>query len=176
MLTFLCLIYWYFSYICSMEKKDYIISILSFSIVFCLYFIVNDSSDEAVTEVIIMNCSDTLSEENLAKEIVRAKIKQPEIVFRQAMWETGNLECVNCSMDRNNLFGFRDDKGYLDFVTWQSSVYYYSRWQKKYKKGNYYHFLEKIGYAEDSSYTAKLQSVIIPDNIKIILNENRINP
>lgn len=101
---------------------------------------------------------DSLTKDNLMNEIKRAGIKFPDIVFKQAMIESGNLKCKNCSLDKNNLFGFRDSKGYIYFNTWIGSVYYYARWQnRKYKGGDYYIFLKEVGYAEDSLYIWKLK-------------------
>ena len=53
-------------------------------------------------------------------------IDYPEIVFSQMMLETGNLKCTNCSLDKNNFFGFlkctkRDSLGVC--VSWRYLVY-----------------------------------------------------
>jgi len=96
-------------------------------------------------------------------------IKNPEIVTRQAILETGGFECRNCSLDRNNIFGFRYEGKYLRFPSWRESVDYYLRWQRKYYDGrDYYDFLECIWkhrdgrcarYASDPDYVDKLKRI-----------------
>jgi len=99
------------------------------------------------------------------QEIYESDILYPEIVFRQAILETGWFECENCSMDHNNLFGFCYKKKYLEFDDWKESVAYYSRWQKRHFKGNtdnpeeYYQFLEDIGFATNPKYVERLKGV-----------------
>jgi hypothetical protein len=104
--------------------------------------------------------NDMLTKENVEAEIKRAKIKFPSIVFKQVMLETGNLKCNNCSLQKNNLFGFqRDSSGYLCFETWVASIYKYKSWQEKNwdstKYDNYYQCLEKRWKA-DSGYVKRL--------------------
>lgn len=87
-------------------------------------------------------------------------VKHVDIVVRQSVVETGWYKCTNCSLDKNNLFGFFYKGKYLEFETWQESVKYYYWWQSKlYKGGDYYEFLKRIGYAEDPNYIHKLKTV-----------------
>lgn len=105
-----------------------------------------------------------LTKENLYKQLLIENILFPEIVFCQAILETGHLKSINY---KNNLFGFRTKAGYLTFDSWEESVKKMKRWQNThYKKGNYYVFLRKIGYAESKIYELTL---------KKIYNENRSN-
>ena len=79
--------------------------------------------------------------------ICELQIKHPEIVIKQAIYETGWLKS-EFLMSRNNLFGFRAKK-YLEFPNWKASVDYYKKWQdKNYKneKEDYYSFLVRIKY------------------------------
>lgn len=96
---------------------------------------------------------DTLTRENLMREIDRSQAHHPLIIQAQALWETGNLKCDSCSLNRNNLFGFRKDSiQYLYFGTWQECVYYYARWQRRkgYKPGkDYFEFLRQRWGAKD---------------------------
>lgn len=88
-------------------------------------------------------------------------LEHKEIVLRQAILETGWFESYNC-VKRNNLFGFRHRGGYLVFNHWQESIDYYIKWQYKYYNGgDYYAFLEDIGYASSPTYTQKLKSITI---------------
>ena len=92
------------------------------------------------------------------KEIKEQNIKFPKIVLAQALHETGNFKCKSCSLDRNNLFGFRYKKKYLVFDNWKESVVYYARWQSRhYKGGDYYEFLKDVGYATDPEYINRLK-------------------
>jgi hypothetical protein len=96
-------------------------------------------------------------------------IKNPDIVARQAILETGGFECRNCSLDGNNVFGIRYEGKYLRFASWRDSVDYSLRWQRKsYAGGDYYDFLDCIWlhrdgrcarYASDPNYVDKLKRI-----------------
>ena len=83
---------------------------------------------------------------NVYEYCVEQDIAHPEIVTAQAIWETGWFDCNNCSMDRNNIFGFYYKGSYIKFDTWQESVNYYKRWQDRNydPERNYYDFLACI--------------------------------
>jgi hypothetical protein len=109
-----------------------------------------------------------LTIENIEAEIIANEIEHPDIVLRQSVWESGWYRCNDCSLRYNNPFGFRHTSwvekgnplGYLKFDTWQKAVVYYKKWQKKrYKGGDYYEFLTKVGYAEDPKYIKNLKSL-----------------
>lgn len=104
--------------------------------------------------------SDSLTKENVESEIKRFRIKFPAIVYNQVRLETGSLRCKDCSLDKNNLFGFqRDSTGYLCFETWQLSIAKYKFWQEKHwdstKYNNYYDCLDKC-WGADSLYVKHL--------------------
>lgn len=96
-------------------------------------------------------------------------IKHKEIVLRQSLLETGLYKCTNCSLDKNNIFGWYYKKKYLSFTHWKESIQYYFKWQNKwYKEGDYYSFLECIykhgdgrcvRYATDPKYIDKLKAI-----------------
>ena len=93
--------------------------------------------------------------------IATKDIKHPDIVLAQCILETGRLKCTKCSMDVNNLFGFIYKGRYLKFDTWQQSVDYMEWWQNKlYRGGDYYLFLERIGYATAKNYTRELKRIV----------------
>lgn len=108
---------------------------------------------------------DTLPEltlDNVLKEIINQDIKYPLIVYRQVIWETGWLRCKDCSLDYNNLFGMGwNGNSYHSYNYWTESIRAYKIWQLKYYKGgDYYQFLEDIGYAEDEkNYTKNLKFI-----------------
>ena len=83
-----------------------------------------------------------LTKENVLKQIVLADIKEPLIVYKQVLKETGYLKCKGCSLKYNNLFGFTTKK-MIKFNHWIDSITFYKEWQKQYKNGDYYTFLIK---------------------------------
>lgn len=97
------------------------------------------------------------SDSTLMDEMLKLGIKEPNIVYSQALLETGHFKS-NCFYDKHNLFGFNTGNGYMSFKSWKDCVHYYSVWQQKYYKGgDYYKFLTKIGYATDGTYVYKLK-------------------
>lgn len=100
---------------------------------------------------------DTFSEANLILYTHELKIKAPNIVLAQAKLETANFTSYLFEVS-HNLFGFRGFRGYHKYKNWQCSVVAYKEWQdKNYKGGDYFEFLESIGYATDSLYCYKLK-------------------
>lgn len=91
------------------------------------------------------------------------EIKHPEIVLVQAQLETGRYKSKVCK-ENNNLFGLynSNSKKYFKFKHWTESVEAYGKYiQNKYNgTGNYYHFLDSIGYAEDPNYIKKLKKMV----------------
>jgi hypothetical protein len=87
-------------------------------------------------------------------------LKHDTIILTQAKLETGNYKSYQCRVN-NNLFGlFNSSKmEYYKFNHWSESVEAYKKWiQYRYKdEEDYYNFLNRIGYAEDSSYVSKLK-------------------
>jgi hypothetical protein len=106
----------------------------------------------------------TLTLENVYKQLLASGIKHPDIVIRQVIAETNWLRCKHCSLQFNNLFGFYTKKGYMRFDDWTQSVDYYKTWQDSfYKGGDYYSFLQRIGYATATGYLTLLKQIIPPD-------------
>jgi flagellum-specific peptidoglycan hydrolase FlgJ len=106
------------------------------------------------------NTSPSISLEDVANEIRKHGILHEKIVLAQAVHETGWFECTDCSLDKNNIFGWRWKGRYMEFDTWQESVAYYARWQDRhYKGGNYYEFLKKKGFATDPNYIKKIKKL-----------------
>lgn len=103
--------------------------------------------------------------EGLCEALKYYNIKHPDIVYRQAILETGNFTSGGCKKD-NNLFGlYNSRKGkYYTFKHWSESVEAYKKYiQSKYKSGDYYQFLKNLGYAEDPNYIKKLKSLETED-------------
>lgn len=101
-----------------------------------------------------------LTEKNLKKELIRQGISHPNIVLAQAKLES-NLGKSNVAQRTNNLFGLRKGNRYRRFSHWTQCVTAYKNLiQSRYNGGNYYAFLDKIGYAEDPNYTDRLKDLI----------------
>jgi len=102
----------------------------------------------------------SLSILNLKHVLIAEGVQYPDIVLRQAITETGWFKCENCSLSRNNIFGFYYKKKYLSFDSWVECVKYYKRWQDRhYKGGDYYAFLKKVGFATNPRYVKDLKSL-----------------
>lgn len=102
-------------------------------------------------------CSKGQTIAEVRAEIIRQGLPHPDIVLAQARLETGNFTSNVCRT-RHNLFGIRTKKGYKTYRRWQDSVADYKRLiSSRYRGGNYYQFLRRIGYAEDKAYTTKLK-------------------
>lgn len=90
-------------------------------------------------------------------------VQYPEIVYAQAILETGYFRSKVCKK-YNNLFGLYDSKNndYYKFNHWSESVLGYLNYiQFKYHPpDDYYTFLQDIGYAEDSLYINKLKRLV----------------
>lgn len=100
---------------------------------------------------------------NVLKEIKKNEIAHDTIVLKQAILETGWFKSYT-ARNKNNIFGFWNSraKQYYEFDRWEDSVEYYKKWQdRRYKGGDYYEFLEDIGYAADLNYTWKLRHIEI---------------
>lgn len=98
--------------------------------------------------------------DSLFDYICEMKIEHPEIVFKQAMLETGWLKSPYL-VNKNNFFGFRGQQ-YLTFKSWKESVDYYKKWQqKRYTNSNedYYKFLIRIKYATSNTYIQNLKKI-----------------
>lgn len=99
---------------------------------------------------------------NLYEAMERYDISHKTIVIAQALLETGYFTSRVC-LECNNLFGLRRPSTgeYYEFDGWEKSVKAYRDYvQYKYKGGDYYQFLSRIGYAEDKDYIQKLRSIV----------------
>lgn len=102
-------------------------------------------------------------EDGLMEALEYFDIKHKEIVYAQAVLETGSFTSYNCK-HRNNLFGlYNSRKGeYFSFNHWVDCVIAYKIYiQRRYNgKENYYAFLDRIGYAEAKHYNQALQHLV----------------
>ena len=92
------------------------------------------------------------TDQQVYDELKKYNVKYPQIVLAQAKLETGNYTSTLCKK-HGNLFGLKRKGGYAKFNNWQESVKAYRDWvQYKYKGGDYYAFLKRIGYASNPDY------------------------
>ena len=103
------------------------------------------------------------SQEGLMEALEYYEVKHPQIVYAQAILETGHFKSNVC-LNYNNLFGLYDSKNkdYYKFNHWAESIVAYKEWiQKKYQPpNNYYVFLEEVNYASDKEYISILKSIV----------------
>lgn len=123
---------------------------------------------------------------NLYSKILEYNIKFPDVVFAQAVLETGHFRS-KLFQNSNNLFGMKLPRkretvavgktqgGYAKFDNWESSVYDYSLWQNyifskngEISKTDYLKILDKI-YSESKGYSNKVLK-IINQHSSILLN------
>lgn len=102
-------------------------------------------------------------QEGLMEALKYYEVKHPQIVYAQAVLETGHFKSELC-LNGNNLFGLYNSRKheYYTFDHWTESVVAYLNYvQYRYKPPNdYYRFLSDIGYAEDPDYINKLKVIV----------------
>lgn len=99
----------------------------------------------------------TLNKSNLIEECKKQGVHHPHIVAAQAVLESGNFKS-QLTRTHNNFLGIKKGKKYAKYDSWAECVSdYKKRVQSKYKGGDYYQFLQNIGYAEDPEYLEKLR-------------------
>ena len=126
------------------------------SFIFLLFFLNVMSADSAAQQH-----PKTPTVQEVYAYIVCSEIKFPDIVLRQAIWETGWFKSKHM-LHKNNLFGFRHSKKYMHFKNWQESVDYYKSWQlRQYTREgeDYYTFLIRVKYAQSKKYIECLKSL-----------------
>lgn len=103
------------------------------------------------------------AKDGLKAALIHYEVKFPEIVYAQAVLETGHFKSVGC-LRHHNLFGLYNskDKRFHRFNHWTESVIAYKEWiQRRYKPPeDYYKFLSRIGYASDPTYISKLKQIV----------------
>jgi len=112
----------------------------------------------------------TLSWENIEYWIDTLGIEHKEIVMQQVALETGMLTSAICQ-ENNNLFGMKEPRvrettalgtkrGHAFYHNYIDSIKDYKLWQDNmYGGGDYYAFLNDVGYAEAKYYTQTLKSI-----------------
>lgn len=101
--------------------------------------------------------------DGLMEALIYYEVNHPEIVYAQAVLETGWFTSNLC-LNSHNLFGLYNSRKlqYYKFNHWTESVVAYVKFvQYKYNPTeNYYDFLTRIGYAKDKDYVSKVKNII----------------
>lgn len=126
----------------------------------------NDPPDYQVLDVIKLEQPEFLlksPKEGLIEALDYYAVKHPNIVYAQAILETGHFRS-RVFKECNNLFGLYNSrtKSYYKFNHWSESIVAYLNYiQYRYKPpDDYYKFLSDIGYAEDPEYINKLKRIV----------------
>ena len=100
-----------------------------------------------------------LNAKNVLAELKKQGVPHAKIVLAQSRLETGDYKSKLCKT-HNNIFGLRKGKSYRKYDSYKDCIVDYKRLiSSKYKGGDYYLFLKKIGYAEDEQYIEKLKRI-----------------
>ena len=127
------------------------------------------------------NTQEGITKESLYEQIMKYGIKFPDVVFAQAVLESGEFTS-KLFKSANNLFGMKiptiressangkTKSGYSSYEGWEYSVYDYSLWQDHMLKSRnditkkqYFALLGKV-YADDPQYVKKLKQRILEYN------------
>lgn len=101
-----------------------------------------------------------LNETNLKAELIKNNIPHANIVLAQAKLETGNFKS-DLVRTHQNIFGLKKGNSYRRYSYWTECVEDYKRCiSNRYNGGNYYAFLNRIGYASYPNYTSLLKEMV----------------
>lgn len=131
-------------------------------------------------ELIILDPTfEEFSEENLWNKLIELNFKHPDIVYAQAIQETGNFTSA-IFKENHNLFGMKEARirittnkgtrrGHAYYNNWNESVLDYAMYQSRYlgklNREQYFQYLSR-NYAEDPKYVARLKQIIKRNNKK----------
>ena len=134
-------------------------------------------NEKRVQDTIIVQQDDSVTKEKLYEQIIKFGIKFPDIVFAQAMIESGELTS-KLFKTANNMFGMRfpsvrettaqgtTSGGYSRYEDWNFGVYDYFLWQDhmlrnrtEITKSQYLSLLGRV-YAEDPNYVSKVKKKV----------------
>lgn len=101
-----------------------------------------------------------LNESNLKAELAKNRIPHANIVLAQAKLETGNFKS-DLVHTHQNIFGLKKGNRYRRYSHWTECVKDYKKCiSNRYNGGNYYAFLNRIGYASHPNYTELLKDMV----------------
>jgi flagellum-specific peptidoglycan hydrolase FlgJ len=132
-------------------------------------------SSKELNEIIVLEINSKLfSEINFYNKILKMDIAYPEVVFAQALIETGNFTS-NIYIENNNLFGMKlpkrrqttaigENRNHAIYTSWTQSLADYKLWQDKmiHKAPTLEDYLNYLGrnYAEDKNYIKKIRKTM----------------
>ena len=101
-----------------------------------------------------------LNETNLKEELAKNNIPHANIVLAQAKLESGNFKS-DLVRTHQNIFGLKKGNRYRRYSHWAECVKDYKKCiSDRYDGGNYYVFLNRIGYASHPNYTGLLKDMV----------------
>lgn len=101
-----------------------------------------------------------LNETNLRAELIKNNIPHANIVLAQAKLESGNFKS-DLVHTHQNIFGLKKGNRYRRYSHWTECVKDYKKCiSNRYNGGNYYAFLNRIGYASHPNYTGLLKDMV----------------
>ena len=101
-----------------------------------------------------------LNETNLKEELAKNNIPHANIVLAQAKLESGNFKS-DLVRTHQNIFGLKKGNRYRRYSHWTECVKDYKKCiSDRYDGGNYYAFLNRIGYASHPNYTRLLKDMV----------------
>lgn len=134
-------------------------------------------SQEKLVQKVVVQQDNNVTKEKLYEQIIKFGIKFPDIVFAQAMIESGELTS-KLFKTANNMFGMRfpsirettaqgkTTSGYSRYEDWNFGVYDYFLWQDhmlrnrdEITKSQYFSLLGRV-YAEDPNYVSKVKKKV----------------
>ena len=93
-------------------------------------------------------------------ELEKHNIPHKDIVLAQAKLESNHFKS-NLVQTHNNIFGLKKGNKYRKYDNWTECVKDYKKCiSNRYKGGDYYAFLNRIGYSENKDYTNILTDMI----------------
>lgn len=166
-----------------------VFSIENFMLFSTTKFDINQINYERIKLLQLFN-NDVVKLELLYFEILENKIEHPDIVFAQAILESGHMKS-KIFYENNNLFGMRmpekrpsialkENKGYAVYDCWVSSIKDYKIFQdflfrrNKKTRDEYFNYLGRT-YAEDSNYVFFVKKIINENEKILTLDCEKIN-
>ena len=128
---------------------------------------------EEKVDTVFVRKEEEFSRKKLKEYIDFLNIKHPDIVYAQAVLESGNFKS-KLFLSQNNMFGMKQSyqrantssgniNNYASYSNWRQSVLDYALYQASYlrklDREQYFNYLDK-NYAEDSGYSLKLREII----------------
>lgn len=134
---------------------------------------IEGSNEITLQDTIIISDSIEFSKKELKKYIKHLNLKHPDIVYAQAVLESGNFNSY-IFKNNNNIFGMKEAQvrnntargsvnGHAYYSNWRQSVIDYALFQSTYmrklNREEYFRYLDR-NYARDPNYSKKLKQII----------------